>query len=104
MTVQIFDDYEKLSRHAAQLVYSEAIRAVETTGRYDFVLSGGGTPSRLYKLLAKAPYRDDLPWEYTHLYWGDERCVPPDHDESNHRLVQQLLLEFVPVRPENIHR
>jgi 6-phosphogluconolactonase len=55
-------------------------------------------------MLAGEPYRSRIPWECVHLFWGDERCVPPDHPESNFRMVQETLLAQVPLPPENIHQ
>ena len=67
-------------------------------------ISGGSTPKALYALLASKEYRDRIDWLHVHLFWGDERCVPPDHPESNFRMVQESLLSRVKIPPENVHR
>jgi 6-phosphogluconolactonase len=58
----------------------------------------------LYKLFASEPYSEQVNWSKVHLFWGDERCVPHDHPESNYQKVQQNLLSAVPILPENVHR
>ena len=89
---------EEFSRHA-----SEAIRA---RGRFSVALSGGSTPRRLFTLLADPaqPFRDRIDWRAVHLFWGDERHVPPDHPESNFRMTRETLLDAVGIPPDNIHR
>lgn len=66
-------------------------------------LSGGSTPQLLFEILAKE-YADRIPWHQVHLYWGDERCVPPDHEESNFGVTQQLLLRHIDIPMANVHR
>ena len=102
--VRIFDDAEDLMRAAAEAIVSDAARAVEERGRFDWALAGGSTPRALYRLLADDPYRDRLPWNAIHFYWGDERHVPPDHADSNYRMAREAMLDRVPVPPENVHR
>ncbi|MEO0468772.1 MAG: 6-phosphogluconolactonase [Bacteroidota bacterium] len=70
---------------------------------FHMALSGGSTPKILFKLLAES-YADKIDWSFLHLYWGDERCVPPDHSDSNFRMTEELLLSQVPIPAENIHR
>ena len=67
-------------------------------------LSGGSTPKALYQALATPPWRDKIAWHNLHLWWGDERCVPPASPESNYGEAARYLLDHVPVPPENIHR
>ncbi|MGH7817065.1 MAG: 6-phosphogluconolactonase, partial [Candidatus Binatia bacterium] len=67
-------------------------------------LSGGSTPKSLYRLLATPKYRREVPWRGVHFFWGDERCVPPDHPDSNYRMAEELLLSKVKVSARNIHR
>ncbi|MGH7065519.1 MAG: 6-phosphogluconolactonase, partial [Stellaceae bacterium] len=72
-------------------------------GRFSICLSGGSTPRRLYQLLAAAPYRDALPWDRVHWFWGDERFVPWDHPDSNYRMAREAMLAHSPAPAENIH-
>jgi 6-phosphogluconolactonase len=69
-------------------------------------LSGGGTPRGLHTLLADPaePFRAAVPWDRLHVFWGDERPVPPDHPDSNYRMAHDTLLRHVPVPPEHVHR
>lgn len=68
---------------------------------FRLVLSGGSTPRPLYEQLAQA---EDIDWSSVHVFWGDERAVPPDHADSNYRMAKDALLDHVPLPPENIHR
>lgn len=72
------------------------------TGPYHIAWSGGSTPKVLFKLLTEA-YKDKIDWSRVHSYWGDERMVPPDHEESNFRMCRELLLDQVPVSHDQIH-
>ncbi|HEV2146509.1 MAG TPA: 6-phosphogluconolactonase, partial [Longimicrobiaceae bacterium] len=66
--------------------------------------AGGSTPRRAYSLLAQEPLAREVPWEHVHLFWGDERCVPPGHPRSNFRMVRDALLAHVPLPAANAHR
>jgi 6-phosphogluconolactonase len=102
--LRIFPDIFSLSRAAAELFVEAAQQAVRERGRFLAALSGGGTPSGLYRLLAEAPYRNRVDWVKTHLFWGDERCVPPDDPGSNYGQARETLLASVPIPAENIQR
>jgi 6-phosphogluconolactonase len=85
----------------------EFCRAAESsTGPFRVALSGGSTPKALFALLAdsSAPYRARVPWERLHFFWGDERCVPPDHADSNYRMAREAMLSKVPAPDANVHR
>lgn len=66
-------------------------------------LSGGSTPKLLFQNLSST-YSDRINWKNLHIYWVDDRCVPPDHDESNYGMTKKHLLDLVSIPPENIHR
>lgn len=103
--VCIFQGDDTLFSEAAQRFVRLAQQAVEKSGRFCVALPGGTTPRGLYGLLARdAGLRAAMPWEKTHFFWGDERHVPPDHADSNYRMVQESLLSLAPVPPENVHR
>ncbi len=102
-TLRIFPDAHALSRAAAQTVVSAAQQAVRQRGIFRLALSGGSTPRGLYRALSESPWREALPWAHTHLFWGDERCRPPDHPESNYRLVHETLLASLALSTEQIH-
>lgn len=73
-------------------------------GRFTWALAGGRTPSELYALLASPEWAKRIDWSRVHFFWGDERCVPPDHRESNYRMASETLLSVVHPPPENVHR
>ncbi|MFQ5846274.1 MAG: 6-phosphogluconolactonase [Candidatus Methylomirabilales bacterium] len=97
-------DLHEMSRRAAELFVRLADTAVSSSGRFTVALSGGATPKGLYTLLAGDQFRPQVSWSRVHLFWGDERCVPPDHPESNYRMVRELLLDRVPIPQHNVHR
>lgn len=104
MEVERFQNEEDLAQAAAEFVVSRAGEAVHRSGKFTLALTGGQTPRRLYELLARPPLSERIPWTRVHFFWGDERCVPPDHKDSNYNLAYQALLSLVPALPENIHR
>ncbi len=104
MDIQVFPDKESLSRAAAEMFAQIARAAVAARGRFLAALSGGGTPQRLYELLAQSPYRAAVPWAQTHLFWGDERLVPPDDPGSNYGQVAQLWREHLLIPGKNYRR
>jgi 6-phosphogluconolactonase len=102
--ISIFKDLNELSRAAADRFSKLVDESVTKRGKFTVALSGGGTPMKLFKLLAQPPHGDQLPWAKMHFFWGDERCVPPDHPESNYYQAHAVMLGKVPVPKENIHR
>ncbi|MDX1909506.1 MAG: 6-phosphogluconolactonase [Bacteroidia bacterium] len=68
---------------------------------HHIAVSGGSTPRALFQALAKEAHRD---WSHIHLYWVDERCVAPDHADSNYRMTHETLLAHVPIPETNVHR
>lgn len=98
-----FPDDESLSRTAAELFVVEAKAAVQKKDRFAVALSGGGTPRRTYQILAGPTYRDQVEWEKVHVFWGDERCVPPGDPKSNERMARRALLDHVPVLSDQVH-
>jgi 6-phosphogluconolactonase len=98
------DDRRALARNAAQRFTLAAERAMEAHGYFSVALSGGSTPRDLYALLATPEFAEHIDWEHVHLFWGDERAVPPDDAQSNFRMVEQTLLAHVPIPSENVHR
>ncbi|MBW8877993.1 MAG: 6-phosphogluconolactonase [Acidobacteria bacterium] len=100
----VFADAAELTSAAAEEVAQRAEEAVRERGLFAWVLSGGSTPRDLYRMLASPPYRDRLPWSVIHVFWGDERHVPPDHPDSNFRMAREAMLDAVPLPAENVHR
>jgi 6-phosphogluconolactonase len=104
MTVAIYPDAETLSSEAARYVVRIANESIVTHGRFTLALAGGSTPKKLYGLLASEPYRDQINWALVEIFWSDERCVPPDSEDSNYHLAEEVLLSKVPIPPSQIHR
>lgn len=104
VTVRVLPDPDGAAREAAQAVAAEARTAIERTGRFTVALAGGSTPERLYRLLAGGSGDLAVDWSSVHVFWGDERCVPPDHPDSNFGMARDALLRHVPVPPGHVHR
>ncbi|HHS97595.1 MAG TPA: 6-phosphogluconolactonase [Chloroflexi bacterium] len=102
--VWVFPDRNALARAAAERFVAAADEAVRARGRFFVALAGGSTPRPAYRLLADPACASRVDWDRVHLFWGDERCVPPDHPESNYRMVREALLDRVPIPVENVHR
>jgi 6-phosphogluconolactonase len=101
--LHIFPDLEALSRAAAQLFAERAKQAMALQGHFNVALSGGLTPELSYQLLSKDPFREQVNWSQTHVFWGDERCVPPDDPRSNAGMARKALLSAVPIPQAQIH-
>jgi 6-phosphogluconolactonase len=102
--VEVFSDRGALVRAEAERFVKLAREAIGARGRCLVALSGGSTPKPLYELLATPQYAAQIDWPRVHLFWGDERCVPPDHPDSNYRMTREALLDRVPIPAENVHR
>ena len=102
--IVVLPDAEALAHAAAQRFSALAREAADSRHRFSVALSGGSTPGALYRLLADEPYRGQVPWAEVHLFWGDERCVPPDDPGSSYRLAQETMIARVPIPPGNVHR
>jgi 6-phosphogluconolactonase len=102
--IRVYRDPEELALKAARLFARMADQYVVGCGRFTVVLSGGSTPKAMFSVLAAEPFLDTVPWSSIYFFWGDERCVAPDHQDSNYRMANEALLSKVPVPPENIFR
>jgi len=102
--IVVVPDAAALAEEAARRFAALAQAAAAARGRFSATLSGGSTPGALYRLLSADPYRAQIPWSQVHLFWADERCVPPDDPSSNYRLVAETLLAGAPIPPQNVHR
>jgi 6-phosphogluconolactonase len=100
--IKVFDDIDTLIEHAARLMATVADKAFRERGHFILALSGGHSPRPLFKLLARPPYRDMIPWEQSFILWSDERFVPLDDPRSNAGIAYELLLKHVPVPDDQI--
>ena len=100
--LRVFSDLDELSLRAAESAVVVIRDAVQARGTCSLALSGGSTPQVLYRLLASR-FREDIPWAGVHVFWGDERYVPPDDSRSNYGMAKAALLDHVPCPAANIH-
>ena len=101
--IYIFKDIEELSRTAAMLFSEQAAQSTVERGRFLVALNGGSTPIRLFQLLA-TNFRSNVNWSKVHIFWGDERCVPPEDTGSSYGQARDGLLSHVPIPSANVHR
>ena len=101
--IRTLPDAESFYREAAALFVQQAQASIDARRRFVVALSGGQTPRPLYEMLAAPPFRNHVAWEKTHIFWGDERCVPVGDARSNARMAREVLLDHVPVPPLQIH-
>jgi 6-phosphogluconolactonase len=110
MDEQVFyyDDIAVLSRKAAEFVAGYIKETLKRQNCFSFVLAGGSSPSGLYRLLGKGNdsggYREAIPWEKVHLFWGDERYVPEDNPDSNYKMAHDIFITKITVPENNVHR
>lgn len=98
----VFETVEQLNQYVAQEWVQQAKAAIQERGAFFVSLAGGGTPKKLYQLLAQ-DYSDAIDWGRTHVFFGDERFVPQDHEDSNYRMAKETFLSILPVAESNIH-
>ncbi len=102
MKITVLDDAAAVADAAAEAFIDAAARAIAARGRFTVALAGGSTPKATYARLAAMPERVD--WQRVEVFFGDERCVPPDHKDSNYRMAREALLDHVPLDPAHVHR
>ncbi len=102
--VQVYANSDEMAQAAASLILTTANDRISQSGVFNIVLSGGTTPEAVYRQLALPQNQVKTDWNRVHFFWGDERCVAPDHSQSNYRLAAMSLLGAITVPAENIHR
>ncbi|MGC8492281.1 MAG: 6-phosphogluconolactonase [Syntrophobacteraceae bacterium] len=102
--ISVYPDSESLIAGAADLIVESAEKAVKERGRFTLALSGGETPQPLYERLAAPGYRERIDWSKVLIFFGDERCVPPDDPRSNYLMAGNSLFDRAPIPRENIYR
>ncbi|MBD2666952.1 6-phosphogluconolactonase [Richelia sinica] len=98
-TVEVLPDVSALVNRSLDLILSKLATAINERGQFTIALSGGSTPKPLYEAIAS----QKLPWDKIHVFWGDERYVPPDHPDSNELMTRRAWLDKVPIPAANIH-
>ena len=101
--VRVFQGEEDLAEATAKYIIELANHTVDGSGRFVISLSGGHTPEHLFTLLSKPPFCDQMPWDKTFVFWGDERCVPSTDEQNNAHMAKSLLLDHVSVPLEHIY-
>jgi 6-phosphogluconolactonase len=102
--VHVYGDAHEAARAGAEAFVEQARAAVEARGRFSVALSGGTAPREMYSLYAAEPYASRIPWSGVHLFWGDDRCVPPLHPRSNFAMAWDAFIRRVPIPESNVHR
>ncbi len=102
--IKVYPDSQQLAQAAAELFVESADTAIRRQGRFSVALSGGSTPRAMHQILASDDFSSRVDWTNVHVFWGDERTVPPDHPESNFRMAQETLFSQVPIPERNVHR
>jgi 6-phosphogluconolactonase len=102
--VEVFPEPEDVARAATEAFVADVEAAVEATGRCYVALSGGSTPRGLYERLAHPGTVERVDWDRVHVFWGDERCVPPYDPDSDYLMAKEALLDRVPLREGQVHR
>jgi 6-phosphogluconolactonase len=106
ITYRIAPTPAAVAQAAAEFFTANVVAAAQARGLARVAISGGTTPKTMFALLANPsqPFLKQVPWDKLELFWVDERCVPPDHPESNYRMTNEALLSKVPLPAGRIHR
>ncbi len=102
--IHIYPNKEKLVAATTERMVGSIAKVIEKNGLCNVALAGGNTPGGVYSMLVTTPYKDLVDWNRLHLFWGDERMVPPKHKDSNFRMAQETLLNHIKIPDENVHR
>ena len=103
-TTTVSADFESWVTDVTDFITEGASKALAERGRFTFAFSGGNTPRPVYARLASAAYRDRIDWSRVQVFFGDERCVPPDDPRSNYYMARTELCDNVPIPATNVHR
>jgi len=102
--IQIFPGVDALAHAGAELIATAAAQSIAARDVFHLVLSGGSTPRAIFSLLNREPYAQKIHWEKVHLWWGDERSVPPVHPDSNYRMAYDTFIKYLPIPESHVHR
>lgn len=103
-TLFIFNNPDEVAKALAELFVEHAKTSIGARGRFVVALAGGTTPKATYGLLAQAPYCDALDWNAVEIFFGDERCVPPDNEQSNYKMAYEAFIKPLRIPDSNVHR
>jgi len=102
--VYVYDSADEVAREAADMLVGIVAGVLADRSVARVALAGGSTPKAMYRLLASPAFRDRVDWRRVEIFFGDERCVPPDHPDSNYRMAREALLDHVPLGADRVHR
>jgi 6-phosphogluconolactonase len=102
--VWVYDNADEVARAAAEAFVAIVAGVLADRSVVRVALAGGSTPKEMYRLLASPAYRERVEWRRVEIFFGDERCVPPDHADSNYRMAREALLDHVPLGADRVHR
>lgn len=97
-------DYDATLHFCVEHFINTCREAIHDHGQFFVALSGGSTPKALYELLCQPQYSEELEWSKIHLFWSDERSVPPTSEGSNYRMAMKAGFEKMLLLPQHIHR
>ncbi len=103
-SVEVYPEAAELGRNAAEQITRVIQAAINNRGACFVALSGGETPRQTYLHLGMEPLKDRVAWSHVHLFFADERSVPPDDPQSNYGMVNRALLSWIDIPRQNIHR
>ncbi len=102
--VKVFATSEQVAQAVAKRFVELADEAITRSGQFSVALAGGNTPRRAYELLSTQPFKDQVDWKRVYLFFGDERSVASDHQDSNFLMVYESMISKLPIPPGNVHR
>jgi 6-phosphogluconolactonase len=102
--ILVFETPDQLALAAAERFVEYSNELLDMNERFSVALAGGNTPRGVYELLANERFKNRVKWPQVYLFFGDERCVPPEHPDSNYAMVNEALISKVPIPAENVHR
>lgn len=103
-SIRLYPDYQSLCQAVSEEIKRIILLAVKEKENCFLAISGGSTPRGVYKNMAGELYKDTIPWKHLHIFWCDERCVPPNHPDSNYGQTKRDLLDHVDIPNTHIHR
>lgn len=102
MELLIYKEIDELMKTLAEVIKKSSDKAISANGQFNFVLAGGGSPRKLYNLLAAPPYKDTIDWENTYFFFGDERFVPKNNSQRNSLMAKEALFEPLNIKESHI--
>jgi 6-phosphogluconolactonase len=103
-SIVVVSDPDALADRAADHFVALVEAAIAARGQAMVALAGGSTPRAMNARLATAPRREQVAWERVHFFFGDERCVPPEHADSNYRMTRETLFDPLGIDAAHIAR